>query len=67
MCRTGWVEDSGRSHWQACEASGTQELTGGFLHGSQAPDGQEAPPLVLSPEWVLSLGTRDDHSPRGPL
>lgn len=24
-------------------------------------------PLVLSPEWVLSLGTRDDHSLRGPL
>lgn len=22
-------------------------------------------PLVLSPEWVSSLGTRDDHSPRG--
>lgn len=20
-------------------------------------------PLVLSPEWVLLLGTRDDHSP----
>lgn len=43
MCRIGLVEESRRSHWQACETSGTQELTGGFLHGSQAPDGQEAP------------------------
>lgn len=25
------------------EAFGAPELTGGFLHGSQAPDGQEAP------------------------
>lgn len=42
-CGAGWVEASGRRHCQAYEASGTQELTGVLLHGSQALDGQEAP------------------------
>lgn len=58
MCRIGLVEESGGSRWQAWEASGAQELTGGFLHWSQAPDGQEAPTCAQPRVGVV---TRDQR------